>query len=55
MIKDVVQGSAVAVWDRQDYINEAEKKLENKDIWDKVFKSGLSKFCGIQLKGYGLL
>ena len=29
------------------------------DIWDKVFKSGLSKFCGRQplknLKGYGLL
>ena len=48
MIKDVLQGSAVAVWDRQDYINEAEKKLENKDIWDKVFKSGLSKFCGRQ-------
>ena len=27
--------------------------------WDKVFKSGLSKFCGRQplknLKGYGLL
>ena len=29
------------------------------DIWDKVFKSGLSKFCGRQplkdSKGYGLL
>ena len=29
------------------------------DIWDKVFKSGLSKFCGRQplknFKGYGLL
>ena len=28
-------------------------------IWDKVFKSGLSKFCGTQplkkLKGYGKL
>ena len=28
-------------------------------IWDKVFKSGLSKFCGRQhlkkFKGYGLL
>ena len=29
------------------------------DVWDKVFKSGLSKFCGRQplknFKGYGLL
>ena len=29
-----------------------------KDIWDKAFKSGLSKFCGRQplkyFKGYGL-
>ena len=31
----------------------------NKHIWNKAFKSGLSKFCGRQalknLKGYGLL
>ena len=33
--------------------------LRDKEIWDKVFKHGLSKFCGRQtlksLKGYSLL
>ena len=32
--------------------------LNSNDIWDKVFKNGLSKICGRQplknLKGYGL-
>ena len=33
-----------------------ENRVISMIICDKVFKSGLSKFCGIQpLKGYGLL
>ena len=35
-IKSADKGSAVAVWDREDYIKEAEKQLGYKDIYEEV-------------------
>ena len=36
VIKSTKKGSAVVVWDREDYINEAEKQLGDKDIYEEV-------------------
>ena len=36
IIKSVDKGSAVVVWDREDYIKEAEKKLGDKDVCEEV-------------------
>ena len=36
VIKSTDKGSAVAVWDREDYIKEAEKQLGDKDIYEEV-------------------
>ena len=36
VIEGADKGSAVVVWDRDDYINEAEKQLEDKDIHEDV-------------------
>ena len=36
VIKSADKGSAVAVWDRDDYIKEAEKQLGDKEIYEEV-------------------
>ena len=36
MIKGADKGSAVAVWDRDDYLKEASKQLEDKDVYEEV-------------------
>ena len=40
VIKSADKGSAVVVWDRDDYIKEAEKQLGDKDIYEEVCKIG---------------
>ena len=36
VIKGADKGSAVVSWDRDDYIQEAEKQLDDKEIYEKV-------------------
>ena len=36
VIKSADKGSAVAVWDRKDYIKEAEKQLSDEEVYKKV-------------------
>ena len=36
IIKDANKGSAVVVWDREHYLKEAYKQLENKDVYEEV-------------------
>ena len=36
MIKSADKGSAVVVWDREDYINEAEKQLDDEEVYEEV-------------------
>ena len=36
VIKGASKGSALAVWDREDYIKEAEKQLGDGDIYEEV-------------------
>ena len=36
LIKGADKGSAVVVWDREDYLKEASKQLENKDVYEEV-------------------
>ena len=36
IIKSADKGSAVVVWDREDYIKEAEKQLGDKDVYEEV-------------------
>ena len=38
VIKEVDKGSAVVVWDREDYLAEAEKQLDDKNVYKKVTK-----------------
>ena len=35
-IKGADKGSAVVVWDREDYIKEAEKQLGDSDVYEEV-------------------
>ena len=35
-IKDADKGSAVVVWDKKDYLNEASKQLEDRDVYEEV-------------------
>ena len=36
IIKGADKGSAVVVWDRDDYLKEAPKQLEDKDVYEEV-------------------
>ena len=36
IIKGADKGSAVVVWDRDDYLKEASKQLEDKDVYEEV-------------------
>ena len=36
IIKGADKGSAVVVWDREDYLKEASKQLEDKDVYEEV-------------------
>ena len=36
MIKDADKGFMVVVWDREDYINEAEKQLGDEEVYEEV-------------------
>ena len=36
IIKDVDKGSAVVVWDGEDYLKEASKQLEDKGVYEEV-------------------
>ena len=36
IIKGADKGSAVIIWDREDYIKEASKQLEDKDVYEEV-------------------
>ena len=36
IIKGAEKGSAVVVWDGEDYLKEASKQLENKDVYEEV-------------------
>ena len=36
IIKDADNGSAVVAWDTEDYLKEAYKQLEDKDVYEKV-------------------
>ena len=36
VIKSADKGSAVVVWDREDYIKEAEKQLDDEEIYEEV-------------------
>ena len=36
IIKGADNGSAVVVWDREDYLKEASKQLEDKDVYEEV-------------------
>ena len=36
IIKGADKGSAVVVWDREDYLKEASKELEDKDVYEEV-------------------
>ena len=35
-VKDADKGSAVVVWDKKDYLNEASKQLEDRDVYEEV-------------------
>ena len=37
VIKKADKGSCVVVWDRKDYINEAEKQLNNTNVYKDVY------------------
>ena len=36
VIKKADKGSCVVIWDRNDYIAEAEKQLSNKDVYKQI-------------------
>ena len=36
VMKSADKGSAVVVWDREDYLKEASKQIEDKDVYGKV-------------------
>ena len=36
IVKDAENGSSVAVWDREDYLKEAEKQLSDKEIYEQL-------------------
>ena len=36
VIKGADKGSTVVVWDREDYISEAEKQLRDRDVYEEV-------------------
>ena len=36
IIKGADKGSTVVVWDREDYLKEAYKQLEDKDVYEEV-------------------
>ena len=36
MIKSAGKGSAVVVWDREDYIKEAEKQIGDEEVYEEV-------------------
>ena len=38
VIKEADKGSAVVVWDREDHLAEAEKQLDDKNVYKKVTK-----------------
>ena len=38
IIKDADKGSTVVAWDTEDYLKEAYKQLEDKDVYEKVPK-----------------
>ena len=50
VIKSADKGSAVVVWDRDDYIKEAENQLADKDIYEDVRNDLLSAPYTRQLK-----
>ena len=36
IIKDADRGSAVVVWDREDYLKEAYRQLDDKEVYEQV-------------------
>ena len=36
IIKEAERGSAVVIWDKEDYLKEAEEQLSCKEIYDEV-------------------
>ena len=51
VIKSADKGSTVVVWDTDDYNKEAEKQLEDKDIYEEVCNNPASYMR--QLKKFG--
>ena len=41
MIKDADKGFMVVVWDREDYIKEAEKQLGDEEVYEEVSNNPL--------------
>ena len=41
MIKEADKGSAVVIWDKKDYLMEAEKKLSSKETYEEVYGTPL--------------
>ena len=35
-IKDADKGSVVVVWDREDYLREAHKQLEDREVYEEI-------------------
>ena len=36
IIKDAEKGSEVVIWDREDYLKEASKQIEDKNVYEEV-------------------
>ena len=41
VIKEADKGSAVVVWDREDYLKEADSQLSNKEVYQEVMDDPL--------------
>ena len=59
MIKGADKGSAVAVWDRDDYLKEASKQLEDKDVYEDDANYQSTPLCELwkksECKGISLM
>ena len=46
IIKEADKGSAVVVWDREDYLKEVEKQLGDKEVYEELFEDqSFNKDC----------
>jgi len=47
IIKEADKGSAIVVWDRNDYLQEAEKQLEDREVYEEISGDVVSPLINI--------